>query len=108
MQKAEPRDEEIKRQGRGTALLLAESLRQRRMQGKYLPIPPQEPPRALPFSVLLFLVWLKASSLGSERHSFSPVADALLPEFSPRSTVDIHSLEAERIACTQCYVCKSL
>ena len=34
---------------------------------------------ALPFSVLLFLVWLKASSLGSERHSFSPVADALLP-----------------------------
>jgi hypothetical protein len=62
---------------------------------------------ALPFSVLLFLVWLKASSLGSERHSFSPVADALLPEFSPRSTVDIHTLEAERIACTQCYVCKS-
>jgi hypothetical protein len=34
---------------------------------------------ALPFSVLLFLVWLKASSLGSERHSFSLVADALLP-----------------------------
>jgi hypothetical protein len=63
---------------------------------------------ALPFSVLLFLVWLKASSLGSERHSFSPVADALLPESSPRSTVDIHTLEAERIACTQCYVCKSL
>jgi hypothetical protein len=56
---------------------------------------------ALPFSVLLFLVWLKASSLGSERHSFSPVADALLLEFSPRSTVDIHTLEAERIACTQ-------
>ena len=65
--------------GSGTALLLAESLRQRRSRESTFQSRLKSRLEALPFSVLLFLVWLKARSLGSERHSFSPVADALLP-----------------------------
>jgi hypothetical protein len=70
--------------GRCSVLVRAGLLPQRRMQERYLLIPPQEPPPGVPFSVLLFFVRFGSSFPGGERHRFSPVAGR--PRFAVRAS----------------------